>query len=158
MKRIMLLAALAAWAFCSCGQKDTVVAEEEPIPSTSEKEGSGPSIELDKADVVFPAEGGEETVTALNCPGWWINYGYEDAKNVAGVVRYVNFVTASRSGNDAQVPDVLEGGWYHAVVPDKGLSNQLVITVDPNTTDQPRKATIQMQAADIFPTVSISQQ
>ena len=27
--------------------------------------------------------------------------------------------------------DILEGSWYHVMVPDKGKSNTIIITVDP---------------------------
>lgn len=119
--------------------------------------GDWPPIELDKAEVTFPSEGGVDTITSLNYESWWINYGFEDAQNVGGEVKYVNFVYASHSGEDSQVTDILEGGWYHAIVPEKGLSNQLVITVDQNITAKPRQATIEMEAGDAFTTVMIYQ-
>ena len=106
--------------------------------------GDWPPIELDKAEVTFPSEGGVDTITSLNYESWWINYGFEDAQSV---------VYPSCSGNDV----FLEGGWYHAIVPEKGRSNQLVITVDQNITAKPRQATIVMEAGDAFTTVKIYQ-
>ena len=131
--------------------------ETETEPGTDPLDGDWPPIELDKAEVAFPSEGGVDTITSLNYESWWINYGFEDAQNVEGEVKYVNFVYASRSSEDSQVTDILEGGWYHAFVPEKGRSNQLVITVDQNITAKPRQATIEMEAGDSFTTVKIYQ-
>lgn len=54
--------------------------------------------------------------------------------------------------------DVLDGGWYHVSVPDKGKSNTIIITVDPLSGDgNPREAIIGMQAGDAFTKISIAQ-
>ena len=53
----------------------------------------------------------------------------------------------------------LDGGWYHVIVPDKGKSNTVIITVDPLSGDgNPREAIIEMQAGDAFTKISIAQQ
>ncbi len=93
-----------------------------------------------------------DTITSLNYESWWIDCGFEDAQSVGGEDKYVNLVYPSCSGNDV----FLEGGWYHAIVPEKGR-NQLVITVDQNNTAKPRQATIMMEAGDAFTTVKIYQ-
>ena len=60
---------------------------------------------------------------------------------------------------EAQVQnnDLLDGGWYHILVPDKGKSNTVIITVDPHDDTKPRQATIEMQAGNAFTTFTISQ-
>lgn len=101
-------------------------------------DGAWDPIELDKNHVNFPKEGGQNTVSALNYNHWWISGGYESA--------------------DTYSYDVLDGGWYHVLVPDKGKSNTVIITVDPNDDVNPRDAIIQMQAGNAFTSFSISQQ
>jgi hypothetical protein len=129
------------------------------LEATETPAGLWPPIELDKNEIHFPAEGGVETITALNYESWWINNGYEDAWNEDGEVKYLNFVYSTASDSSCECPfDILEGGWYHAVVPDKCTSNQMVITVDENLTGTPRKAYINMEAGDAFVTVTIYQQ
>lgn len=51
-----------------------------------------------------------------------------------------------------------DGGWYHILVPDKGKSNTVIITVDPHDDTKPRQATIEMQAGNAFTKFTISQQ
>lgn len=145
MKNFGILAALAALIMIgtSCAKK---------------MEGDWDPIKMDKPEVHFPSAGGEETVTATNYSGWWINGGYEDAQYVDGRIEYVNYVYAgSTDGPDAYTYDILDGGWYHASVPNKGRSNKLIITVDRNITAKPRQATIQMEAGDAFTSVKIYQ-
>lgn len=113
-------------------------------------------IELDKPEVTFPAEGGTEIITALNYEAWWIEYGYEDVQNVNGELVYSNFVCASSSAG-AECPDILEGGWYHVSIPNRGQSNQLLITVDAKYEAKPRQATIEMESGDVFTQVKIYQ-
>lgn len=122
------------------------------------KDGAWDPIEMDKPEVHFTSDGGEETVTAKNYSGWWINGGYEDFQNVNGQWEYVNYIYAgSTDGQEAYTYDILDGGWYHASVPNKGRSNQLIISVDPNYTAKPRQAYIAMEAGDAFTTVKIYQ-
>ena len=114
-------------------------------------DGAWDPIELDKSHVNFPKEGGQNTVSALNYSRWWISGGYESS--------YQNYIHATSSGGDETCTyDVLDGGWYHVSVPDKGKSNTIIITVDPLGGDgNPREAIIQMQAGDAFTKISIAQ-
>ena len=114
-------------------------------------DGAWDPIELDKTHVNFPPEGGQNTVSALNYSRWWINGGYESS--------YQDYIHATSSGGDETCTyDVLDGGWYHVSVPDKGKSNTVIITVDPHYDTEPRQAVIDMQAGDAFTRFSISQQ
>ena len=120
--------------------------------------GGWDPIEVDKPEVHFASGGGEETVKALNYGGWWLNFGYEGIMNECGFSLYINEVGAtSTGGQEACTYDLLDGGWYHAAVPNKGRSNELVITVDQNTTSTSRHAFIKVQAGDAFGSVSITQ-
>ena len=146
MHKLTILAALTALLLCSFSCE-----HETP-------DGQWDPIEMDKPEVHFTSEGGEQTVTATNYSGWWINGGYEDAQYVNGKWEYVNYVySSSTDGQEACTYDILDGGWYHAAVPDKGRSNKLVITVDQNITAKPRQAIIDMEAGDAFTTVKIFQ-
>jgi hypothetical protein len=65
----------------------------------------------------------------------------------------------SSGGDETCTYDVLDGGWYHVTVPDKGKSNTIIITVDPLSGDgNQREAIIEMQAGDAFTKISIAQQ
>ena len=124
------------------------------VTSCEEYEGKQTPIKLDKSELTFPSVGGEQTVTAVNYNSWWISGGYEDydqAKN-----EYTNYVyPTSTDGEDACTYDLLDGGWYYVVVPDKGDSNQVVITVSENKTSSPRSATISMQNRNAFTNINI---
>lgn len=50
------------------------------------KDGDWDPIKMDKSEVHFTSNGGEETVTSLNYGSWWINGGYEDFQIVTGKV------------------------------------------------------------------------
>lgn len=54
--------------------------------------------------------------------------------------------------------DVLDGGWYHILVPDQGKSNSAIMTVAPNDGTKPRQAIIEMTVSEAFTTFSIAQQ
>lgn len=140
-KSIALLLSVATIFLCAC----------------EEIEGKQPPIKLDKSELTFPSAGGEQTVTAVNYNSWWISGGYEDfdqAKN-----EYTNYVyPTSTDGEDVCTYDLLDGGWYYVVVPDKGNSNQVVITVGVNTTSKPRSATIIMRNRNAFTNISIQQE
>ncbi len=140
-KSIALLLSVATIFLCAC----------------EEIEGKQTPIKLDKSELTFPSAGGEQTVTAVNYNSWWISGGYEDfdqAKN-----EYTNYVyPTSTDGEDVCTYDLLDGGWYFVVVPDKGNSNQVVITVSENTTSKPRSATIIMQNRNAFTNISIQQE
>ena len=66
MKHFGILAAMAALILMGVSCKRVMV------------DGEWAPIKMDKSEVHFTSEGGEETVTALNYGGWWINGGYED--------------------------------------------------------------------------------
>lgn len=140
-KSIALLLSVATIFLCAC----------------EEIEGKQTPIKLDKSELTFPSAGGEQTVTAVNYNSWWISGGYEDfdqAKN-----EYTNYVyPTSTDGEDVCTYDLLDGGWYYVVVPDKGNSNQVVITVGVNTTSKPRSATIIMRNRNAFTNISIQQE
>ena len=113
---------------------------------------------VDKPEVSFPAEGGEETVSELNNSLWWICHGYDDATNVNGKVEYENFVFANYSQDGCLIGDYIDGGWYHAAVPNNGQSNQLIITVEPNNTGKQRHATLELQCCNSFTHIKIYQE
>ena len=140
-KSIALLLSVATIFLCAC----------------EEIEGKQTPIKLDKSELTFPSAGGEQTVTAVNYNSWWISGGYEDfdqAKNEYTIYVY----PTSTDGEDVCTYDLLDGGWYFVVVPDKGNSNQVVITVSENTTSKPRSATIIMQNRNAFTNISIQQE
>ena len=114
-------------------------------------DGAWDPIELDKTHVNFPPEGGQNTVSALNYSRWWICGGYESSP-----LEYTH--ATSSDGEEVHTSDLLDGGWYHILVPDKGKSNTVIITVDPHDDTNPRQATIEMQAGNAFTKFTISQQ
>ena len=129
------------------------------LTSCEDIDGKQTPIKLDNSELTFSSAGGEQTVTTVNYNSWWISGGYEDKKYVNGVSEYVNYVyPTSTDGEDACTYDLLDGGWYYVVVPDKGNSNQVVITVSENTTSKPRSATIIMQNRNAFTNISIQQE
>lgn len=141
MNRFVYAIALGATMFFASSCEETIF----------QKDGDWDPIELDKTHVNFPPEGGQNTVSALNYSRWWINGGYESS--------YQDYIQATSSGGDETCTyDVLDGGWYHVIVPDKGKSNTIIITVDPLSGDgNPREAIIEMQAGDAFTKISIAQ-
>ena len=114
-------------------------------------DGAWDPIELDKSHVNFPQEGGQNTISALNYTRWWINGGYESSPS-----EYTH--ATSSDGENVHTYDLLDGGWYHVLVPDKGKSNTVIITVDLQYDTKPRQATIEMQAGNAFTKFTISQQ
>lgn len=144
MKRsIALLLSVATIFLCACEEID----------------GKQTPIKLDKSELTFTSKGGEQTVTATNYKSWWISGGYEDKKDVNGVTEYVNYVyPTSTDGEEHYTYDILDGGWYYVIVPEKGNSSQVVITVSENTTSKPRSATIIMQNRNAFTNISIQQE
>ena len=137
------LFAIAIIAVCSCEEL--------------QKDGAWDPIELDKNNLEFSSQGGQETVTALNYTSWWISGGYESATQVNGEWKYINYVYATSSREDTNTSDVLDGGWYHVAVPNNGKRNTAIITVDSHDGPKPRQAVILMQAGDAFAKISISQ-
>ena len=142
MKRFVYAIALVATMFFASSCEETIF----------HKDGDWDPIELDKTHVNFPPEGGQNTVSALNYNRWWINGGYELSSH-----EYTQ--PTSSEGDEVCTYDILDGGWYHVSVPDKGKSNTIIITVDPlNGDGNPREAIIEMQAGDAFTKISIAQQ
>ena len=136
-----------------------VVAVEMTSCEDVDVDGKQTPIKLDKSDLIFSSVGGEQTVTAVNYNSWWISESYEDKKYVNGVSEYVNYVyPTSTDGEDACTYDLLDGGWYYVVVPDKGESNKAIITIYKNDTSNPRSATITMQNRNTFTNISIQQE
>ena len=111
-------------------------------------DGDWPPIEVDKQQLEFTSEGGEQTVTMLNYNHWWIGVGYEDN----GGAEYLNIVYPEY-GNSSS----LDGGWYHVMVSAGKGSNAAVVVVDENCTGEPRRAKIEMTVGDTFTTISVNQ-
>ena len=136
-----------------------VVAVEMTSCEDVDVDGKQIPIKLDKSELIFSSSGGVQTVTTVNYNSWWISGGYEDKKYVNGVSEYVNYVyPTSTDGEDACTYDLLDGGWYYVVIPDKGNSNQVVITVSENNTSNPRSATITMRNRNAFTNICIQQE
>ena len=136
-----------------------VVAVEMTSCEDVDVDGKQTPIKLDKSELTFSSAGGEQTVTTVNYNSWWISGGYEDKKYVNGVSEYVNQVyPTSTDGEEACTYDLLDGGWYYVVVPDKGHSNQVVITVSENKTSNSRSAAIIMQNRNAFTNIRIQQE
>ena len=134
MKRILTILA-AIVCLCACEQKD----------------GDWKPMKLDKQELTFTSEGGEQVVTVTNYSGWWISGAYNDNN------RQNYIYPTSTDGEEAYTYDILDGGWYHVTVPNKVRSNTVVITVDPNDTAKPRTAVIDMTAGDVFTQISVAQ-
>lgn len=129
------------------------------MTSCEDLEGEQIPIKLDNSELTFTSVGGEQAVTAVNYNSWWISGAYESKQSVNGVSKYVNYIyPTSTDVEDACTYDLLDGGWYYVVVPDKGNSNQVVITVSENKTSNPRSATITMQNRNAFTNISIQQE
>ena len=127
------------------------------MTSCEEVDGNQAPIKLDKSELIFSSVGGEQTVTAVNYNSWWISAGYEDSDQARN--EYTNYVyPTSTDGEDACTYDLLDGGWYYVVVPDKGESNQVLIRVSENNTSNPRYATITMRNRNAFTNISIQQE
>ena len=140
-KSIVLLLSVATIFLCAC----------------EEIEGKQTTIKLDKSELTFSSVGGEQTVTAINYNSWWIGGGYEDFDQAKNEYTYYVYPT-STDGEDACTYDLLDGGWYYVVVPDKGESNQVMISVSENNTSNPRYATITMRNRNAFTNISIQQE
>lgn len=140
-----ILAVLVILALVSCGRNN---------PDGGD---SALKIKVDKSQVSFTAEGGEQTVTMTNYPLWSINGGYEDMVFENGKWTYVNYVSPkSSSGEATYSANVLDGGWYHATIPDRGRAPQLTIAVDKNE-GKARWATVVMTVDDLSIDIKIYQ-
>lgn len=134
MKRILILLTAVA-CLCGCEQKD----------------GDWEPMRLDKQELTFSSEGGEQVVTVTNYSRWRISGAYDDNNKQ-------NYIfPTSTDGEEAYTYDILDGGWYRVTVPDKGRSNTVVISVDPKDTAKPRMAIIDMTAGDVFTQISVAQ-
>ena len=128
------------------------------MTSCEDLEGKQTPIKLDNSELTFTSVGGEQTVTAVNYNSWWINGAYESMQSVNGVSEYINYVyPTSTDGEDACIYDILDGGWYYVVIPNKGESNKVIITVSKNDTSRPRSATIIMKNRNAFTNINIQQ-
>ena len=144
MKRILIIIA-AIVCLCSC--KENIY------------DGAWEPMELDKTHISFQPEGGQNTVSVMNYPRWWINGGYEVIRIDDQKINSDYIHASSSDGEEAYTYDILEGGWYHVMIPDKGKSNTIIITVDPiGDEGHPREAMIEMQAGNTFSNISIAQQ
>ena len=165
MKQITRILSFAAiLSLCACGEKvyeipemqeeekETAVDPDKQENPALQEGGRWPSVEMDNSLLAFSAAGGEKTVTALNYDCWWIvgGYGGEEKED------YV--LPSSSGGENANTFDLLDGGWYHALVPNEGASNQLIVTVDENLVGVARQACIEMQVGDVFAQVTITQE
>lgn len=123
--------------------------------SSCERDGEWDAIELNRDHVSFSSEGGQSIVTILNYGGWWISGGYsivvDDQPNPSD---YIN-ATSSEGANG--LSDTLDGGWYRALIPEKGRSNTVVIIVYPNE-GAPRRTFIQMSVGNAFARIDITQE
>ena len=121
-------------------------------------DGRWPAILLDRPEVNLPSEGGTIVVSMLNYKSWWINGGYSAEPDEEGVWQPVeDYIYATSSDGEQTTYDILEGNWFHAVVPNKGLSHQVRITVDQNYLAKPRHAIIEMEAGDAFTSIKVNQ-
>lgn len=127
---------------------------------TSCVKGKWPAIRLDKPELTFSSEGGEETVMALNYSYLGILYAWEGTQIVNGERGMVNYVPCSEVF-DGKVAFIIEGGWYRVVQPQgnvKQPSNQIFISVEPNTSSSHRHVTVQLECGDAFNRLEINQE
>ena len=113
-------------------------------------DGAWDPMELDKKHLSFDSEGGEQAIVVLNYSRVWISGAYKE-----NGVDYI-FPTSS-DGEEACTYDLLDGGWYHVRIPNKGKSNVVIVSADPNYTTKPRTAIIDLTSGDIFTSISINQ-
>mgnify|MGYP002626830638 CR=1 FL=1 len=124
------------------------------------KDGDWPPIKVDKSRLSFTPEGGSETVTLKNYSSWWIYGAHEGAyQDENGAWRYENYIYPTpENEDDLDAWFSIDGGWYHASVPDRGRSKSLIVTVNANYSREERKAFIEMECGDAFTSISISQE
>lgn len=121
--------------------------------------GKWPAIRLDKSELSFSSEGGEETITALNYSSLGISCAWEGMQIVNGKNEWINYI-GRRYVFDGEIAYVIDGGWYHVIQPqgtDKQSSNQIFITVDPNPLSTPRHVTVQLECGDALSRLEINQ-
>lgn len=101
-------------------------------------DGDWDPMKLSKNEIVFPAEGGTDSIKVTNYSSWWIS-SVQIGKNY--------YCDDSHS---------TKADWMEIVVPND-KRNWVFVTVSENTTDSLRKATLVMTAGDIFKDISITQ-
>lgn len=101
-------------------------------------DGDWDPMKLSKNEIVFPAEGGTDSIKVTNYSSWWIS-SVQIGKNY--------YCDDSHS---------TKADWMEIVVPND-KRNWVFVTVSKNTTDSLRKATLVMTAGDIFKDISITQ-
>ena len=107
---------------------------------TSCAKGKWPPIRLDKQEITFPATGGSEEIMALNYDYLSLAFGSEGEKDVDGKSEWINYSPAYPSGDGGWI---IDGDWYKIVAPFlKDNPNVIFVTVEPNTTSNPRQALI----------------
>ncbi len=124
--------------------------------SCKKTEGNWKKMKLDKTEVVFNSEGGEEIVTVLNYSALWL--GGAETYRFVNAEWQVDRLFSPQNSDVAITQDVLEGDWIHALVPDKGKSNKVIITVDKNEQGNPRRAYIQITYGDAGAGITVTQE
>lgn len=105
-------------------------------------------LQFDKPYINFSSEGGTETVVfsygsnagaemELTGIGYGVEYHFVEGKWKEGAHTYA---TNSQYGSN----DVLDGEWFHAVIPRNGYDNEVIITADANHTGNPRRVIIRI--------------
>lgn len=121
--------------------------------------GKWPAIRLDKPELTFSSEGGEETVIALNYSYLGISCAWEGTQMVNGKSEWINYAP-SQYVFDGVVAYIIDGGWYRVVQPqgsDTQPSNQIFISVTPNPLSTPRHVTVQLECGDAFNRLEVNQ-
>lgn len=113
-------------------------------------DGAWDPMELDKTHLNFTSEGGEQSIAVLNYSRVWIG-----GAHVEDSVSYVH--PTSSDGDGAYTYDLLDGGWFRVSIPNKGRSNTVTVSTDPNYTTKPRTAIIDLTSGDVFTSISIGQ-
>ena len=76
------------------------------LAACEQKDGDWKPMTLDKQELTFSYEGGEQVVTVTNYSGWWISGAYNDNNKQ-------NYIyPTSTDGEEAYTYDILDGGWY----------------------------------------------
>lgn len=135
MKRILTILA-AIVCLCSCEETNF--------------DGAWDPMELDKTHLNFTSEGGEQGIVVMNYSRVWIVGAYKEDS-----VDYI--YSTSTGGDDAYADDFLDSDWYRVSIPNKGKSNTVIVSVDPNYTTKPRTAIIDLTSGDVFASISIHQ-
>ena len=119
-------------------------------------DGKWKPIKVDKQQLNFLSDGGEQTGTMQNYSSWWISGGYVAHDQVKN--EYTGYVyPVSTGGEDACTYDLLDGGWYNVSVPYDGR-NTAVVKVFGNTAGTARQANIIMTVGDSFVTIKLCQE